>query len=398
MLHNKIAILGTHGGIDSPGSYDLDELIKIAGLNTGNFAFQRAANELIGAEKICFGPSGVNYTETKRLRECDYLVFPAANHMRMNADWTGLSNFIRNAPVPLIILGLGAQAPHAGGSDEIIQEMLGDANLQDFADALKKKAVLVTTRGAFSQRVCEAFELPNVRQLGCPSLLLNGNPTLGQELGDRLAEANAAARYRALKFVMAAESPFAVKHDSRKRTTEQTVFDWLVKGDGLYVQQSGGRNVMAFARANLDQVTLNVFFSIKEILAPGMTLDAFSKFMCKRQRLFWSVDEWQAAVKPFELSVGPRLHGNMIAISQTVPAIFLPHDSRTSELVETMRMPYVPQEVVATCDTMADLLDNVVFDADTFDRNRTEIAQAYRNIFTKLGIAPGDRLRSFQSF
>lgn len=43
----------------------------------------------------------------------------------------------------------------------------------------------------------------------------------------------------------------------------------------------------------------------------------------------------------FTFSFGSRFHGNMSALRNGIPALWVTHDSRTSELVQTLKLPHI---------------------------------------------------------
>lgn len=56
-----------------------------------------------------------------------------------------------------------------------------------------------------------------------------------------------------------------------------------------------------------------------------------------------SYKSWSKKLKAFspQLSIGTRLHGNLLALSTGVPTIFISGDVRTREMTQTMGLPYL---------------------------------------------------------
>lgn len=381
----RLGFLGTDGGIPGLDDYDLATRLRIAGGNTGNFAFQRAAATLLTDERRYVGLSGVGFSDPAALDGVDYLIFPAANHLRLNADWSGLAGFFKASNLPIVVLGLGAQAPARGGDDESIHELTQDENLKRFVDVLADQAAAITVRGAFSKDVCAAFGLENTHALGCPSLFLNTGTGLGRRLGGGLASILDGDASAPVKFVLTAAAPWNMA-TAQKKAVERKLLEWLIAGDGLYVQQSGGPETVAFACGRFNEIKLSTALNFKKVLYPDGGYDPFITLMTTRQRLFWDVDQWRDCVEKFPLVLGTRLHGNMVGISAGVPSVFIAHDSRTSELVEIMKLPTVEMEAVESANSARDLLTKVDFNAADFDANRQEIAKQYIKLFDGLGL------------
>ena len=67
----------------------------------------------------------------------------------------------------------------------------------------------------------------------------------------------------------------------------------------------------------------------------------FRKLRC---RFFADPERWRQFASEFHFSVGPRFHGNMMALRAGRPAFFVVHDNRTAELVDTLGLPHTSME------------------------------------------------------
>ena len=392
MENPTYAFLSTPGGVDDPKDIKTDRLLKIAGANTGNFMFQYAADKLIGGKHIFVGESGVPYSDAEAISDATHLIVPAANHFRVNTDWSGLTNYIRSTSLPTIVLGLGAQAPKTETADDFLKTMVKDEALKDLGDTLADKATMITVRGAFSKTVCEAFGVNNTIPLGCPSLLINENKSLGQtvkkKLGSALKKAKSEER---VKMALTAASPFEIMN-SYKRDIERALFALLQEYNGIYIQQSGGPDTIAFGIRRFSEVKLSAALSFRSILAPKTDMDGFLDFMRDRSRIFWDVETWVEGVKHFDICLGTRLHGNMAALAADIPGVVITHDARTSELVDMMCLPYLDAKHCTEGAKMETLIENIQFNPDKFDSNRVEIAKTLASNFEKSGVKPSDHL------
>jgi len=266
IMAKYLAFLGTSGAIENSKTLPIKERMQIAGINTGNLAFQRAAAKIFANDRHFIGRSGVDYNDPSAYRGIDYLVFPAANHLRLNADWTGLTSFLKNSPAPLIILGLGAQAKALEGDEASIDALCKDDNVLRFVEVLQKKAALVTVRGAFTKSVCDAMGLENTLPLGCPSLFLNDDPKMGVRIERQIQSLANDADEAPLKFGLAAAAPNEITEGSPLRPVEQWLFSNLVAGNGLYIQQSGGLAAESYAAGANSELSLQDFLSLKNAL------------------------------------------------------------------------------------------------------------------------------------
>lgn len=380
---SHVAVFGTQGTIAGAKDLSIEDLLRRAGDNTGNLMFQRAAPSLFAEETRPLSTLSGPEAEAV-LADAKALVFPAANHLRRKTDWTGLAARLKEIDVPLIVLGLGSQAPSAGSEAATIAALKDDPSVRALGEAIAERAVLVTVRGPFSAKVCRALGIEGAVPLGCPSLFLNPRPDLGRAIAWRLGQAR--EKGDAARMCLAAAAPFEIQSDADKLAAEQVLFAATIPNRGLIVQQSGGVATAALAKGAVREVTLGATFSMRRILAPEMSLDDFVELMKTRGRLFTDATQWIEALKPFDAVVGTRLHGNMAALAAAVPGAVVTHDSRTAELVETMALPTLTLREVTEAGSLAEILQRIRFDADAFDANRRRIARGLSDAFGAVGL------------
>jgi hypothetical protein len=95
-----------------------------------------------------------------------------------------------------------------------------------------------------------------------------------------------------------------------------------------------------------------------------------------REKMFFSnvVAEYDTFVRTMDLALGFRVHGNLPALANRVPAIFVEYDQRSSELAETFSIP---------CLTMNDIaegqLENL-YRPDLWDRFNARYLDHYRRM------------------
>jgi hypothetical protein len=379
-----IYILGTSGKIKNPDDIEISKLLQIAGANTGNLMFQYAVSRMIGNEKRFIGIDGMPYLDAGDCSDGAYLVFPAANHLRAGADWSGLCSFFENLKIPLVLIGLGAQADSSLNIEETARNLIQDSSCKRLIDVLKSKAALITVRGKFTADLCKILDIPNVEILGCPSLMLNPNANAGQQIAEKISHLETNQH---VKMALTAAAPFEIR-GSHKNDLEKILFRITKRQNGLYVQQSGGDSCIAIAGRRFGQLSVGGLKSIRDILAPDLSLDEFLDYHKDKGRVFTSAEQWIESLKPFDLCFGTRLHGNMAAIAGGTPGCVIHHDSRTEELAQEMQLPQIRAEEISESESMATLLTKIQFDANAFDRSRTEKARKYKQLFDGLGIEP----------
>ncbi|MFT7057527.1 MAG: hypothetical protein ACJASV_000025 [Pseudorhodobacter sp.] len=372
----SFVLLGTPGYVRDPARFDPEALLKVLGANAGNLMFQYAATQLIDADLTHISPAETPYSDTSALSRAQALVFPAANHLRLGADWTGLNNYLGNCKRPLVIFGLGAQAPGPEGESATIAGLKTDPHVRRLVDILREKAVLVTVRGQFSRRACEELGLTGTLALGCPSVFLNPDPEMGQKLAVKLAglQQDQAQGQFAPRFALTAAAPFEIRGDAPKQDLERRLFAWARAADGFYVQQSGGLSSMKAADGHWYDLELQTLHSIAAVLAPNVTPLEVWAYLARQGRFYSSAPDWIAAMGACNLVLGTRLHGTMAALAAGTLAAIITHDSRTSELADTMHLPQLSMADAMASPHLGDALGRIRFDGAAFDAWRGRAA------------------------
>lgn len=391
VMGEPLAFMGTPGFVRDPQRFDMPELLTVLGANSGNLMFQRAATLLMGGDHIHVGRSETPYNEAKGLGRAKYLVVPAANHLRLGADWTGFSNFLERAKPPLIVLGLGAQSPKLGGEQATVQALKADPQVARLAAIIRDKAAFVSVRGPYSRDVCAAFGIDDVAVLGCPSALLNPDPRAGAKMAAKLATLKASGEVPL--FGLTAAAPFEIQRDTHKRALEQKLFAFLYERGGLFIQQSGGPETIHAAGPDHRKASKSAREVIKSVISADLPDEAFWDFMARRGRFYISVRDWLKEVAHLDLMLGTRLHGNMAAIAAGTPGVVIAHDSRTGELTDTMRLPSLTMDDVMSAASAVDMVQAIRFDGTAFDAWRQRTARTLSDKFAALGVPASAHLQ-----
>lgn len=390
MTRPRFVILGTAGHVPAPDRFDEAALLTVLGANSGNLMFQLAATRLIDADLTHISPAFVPYADTSALQGAPALIFPAANHLRAGADWTGLNNYLQGCNLPLVVLGLGAQAGRGAGAGAVAA-LRADPHVRRMIDILRERALFVTVRGAFSAQVCADLGLPGVEALGCPSALLNPDPQLGRTLAARLAALPGRLRTGAARLAVTAAAPFEIAANPERLALERRLFSWLGQ-DGLYIQQSGGVEAMRAACGRWDHIPAAAARTIASVLAPDQSPGAVGERLAQSGRFFTSAPGWIRAMQGCDLALGTRLHGTMAAIAAGCPGAIITHDTRTDELAETMHLPRADAASVAAAPDAMTAAAAIRFDGLAFDHWRSGAAARLTALFCRHGLPPAPHL------
>jgi hypothetical protein len=371
----KVGVVGTRGRVEGCSFLSTDELLNKVGQNTGNLLFQYAVCNSIDEDIIVVG-TDIPW-DIKTVREtCRVIVVPCANFIRENFDFTGFVDFLEKTELPLVFLGLGAQA-----RDYEQTEFDFHPSIIKLLNLVKERCKIAGLRGEFTQRLLEKFGVTNTEIIGCPTNFINKDPDFVTKLEDKWKKP-------VFSFIATGDEPWP--KDPFKRDAERQMIDWVNKGYGLFLQQSV-EPFIKYARQNNPYQNAEVpphhEGSLRKTLAPQMTDEEFRGFIATKLRLYYSVDQWMEDSARMDFSIGLRLHGNMAAWQAGTPAVWIYHDSRTRELAETMALPRISHSKFLDCQSIEELKSKVGFNAKEYNTTRAILNSRYIKILNEAGIA-----------
>lgn len=258
----------------------------------------------------------------------DFIVIAAANFLFEKFDFSGMADFISNTKLPVLIAGLGAQAPD--NSDPRIDLQPGTVRLMK---VVAERANLIGVRGDFTAQVLYNLGINNVQIIGCPSYYMSGKNGFSINIKGLNADSPVAVH----------ASRDVIGHSYNKDLMRKTVaklYDESAKRDGIFVAQTEIEEI-SLADTSNEIDSFNDQSRLREILESfGSTF--VNDFWLKRgMRVFWDVDNWIKELSKYPFAIGTRFHGTMAAIQGGTPAVCVTHDSRTKEMCEFLSIPSV---------------------------------------------------------
>jgi hypothetical protein len=389
---HRVAILGSRGLVRNMRSKSIESILRECGENTGNLVFQRAASVLVDDEQLFVGPGADLHQDLSRVHaECRAVVFPAANHIDLRNDLLAIANWLSGMSAPVVILGIGTQASDC--SPEALRDLSDtfshDAGFLELMRFFRSPGVFVGVRGSFTKSLLERFDVPAI-VTGCPSLLLNANPGLGEIIAERFARVAQKSQlpHQGLRIAVTASSPWA---SSAEVEAERVLLDLFADHDGIYVQQSGGIDAMTLAAGRASTNSGEIQNWYRDRIAPHVAPIAFERMVNSKLKTFFSVDEWRDAIGGCDLSIGTRYHGNALAMQCGVPAVMVAHDSRTQELCISTGVPFVSTKELRATGPLQ-LVQRIQFDARQYDELRSSTASIVLHALEQAGISPSEQL------
>lgn len=364
-----IAISGTDGNVPGPAFMETHQLIRAVGQNCGNLMFQYGAKRLIAEKTVVIGKDIPHHVGQIR-KETRALVIPSANFLREGFDMTGFVQFIESLDLPLVFLGLGAQA-------ETFDKTSFDfhPSIDRLIALIKERSKAVSVRGEFTARVLDSYGVQNVVITGCPSHFINQAPDFAERIAAKAAEPMRS-------FITHAEEPWP--KSKRKAEADRKLTDWTLKGRGVMVQQSVPAMIEYLRERNPFAVSKSgehFEASLHKVMMPDEDIEVFRDFVTTKLRTYVSADQWMEDSAKVDFSIGLRLHGNMAAWQAGTPSMWIYHDARTQELAETMGLPRIAlDDFLVNCNTIEDARARFEFDATLYGAHRDRLRRAMNSV------------------
>lgn len=364
----KLAVIGGPGFIDRSFARSTDQLFAMTGRNTGNLVFWYAFSLHVAAASKSYFSFGFGNEAVDEIHQCDALAFIFANHVNPGMDLGPLVEKLDKIRVPILAVGLGAQS---GLGQDI--DRLPDGSVEFFR-LLSKKTEKIGVRGDFTQSVLKRFGVENTEVLGCISNFtamnldasLQANP-FGKVKADRIGLNN--------DFIDAVDP----LNEMITRIFPSAVLDFIVQApvELLHLARNEGSKIDPAYQRRLDKM-------VKTFSKAGYS----ERYILNRVYAFYDARAWLEYVRRYDLTLGSRMHGNMISFQAGVPTVFVPHDSRTEELTRTMALPRLELSECQHVQSAADFLEKIQFNRELYLDTRSEMKARYINLIQAAGLEP----------
>lgn len=327
----------------TPSERDVSELMLFLGNNSGNLLFRHAVYQFLDVERIELLTNDLLRTDL------DVLLLPLANMIDNHENAIGTARYLtrvfsENPHPEVLIFGLGAQS-----SFDILKDRLS-SDIVDFLRMASKRCRVIFLRDENTQKILHHYNIYNTRVMGCPSILLNPSPNLGETIRQQ---------FQALRTRAEGDITVTISYQ-RKNTPIANELIHNIKKKQIIVQTNDDGDV---------------FQNIKD------------------QEFFYNLDEWVNKIQHVDISLGTRIHNTILHLMCGKPAICLSHDARTFHLCRTLSIPSIPierfHEIVQQYPENVIrhiLLNEVCFDAERFENFRWRVSEVYHEELSRCKI------------
>lgn len=337
------------------------------GKNTGNLAFTYAVRQLI------MGTHFPTSTDPSLIEKAGGVaVFPAANMIGAHVDQKNRSvQLAKLSKTRFVALGLGAQSDLENTIPELPQGTI--EWLKEIKRLSPSSAPNIGVRGKFTKSVLDHYGFGDrATVLGCPSLFINPNPNVGKLIERRVG------RLKRVAVVAGQSIP-------EFGNLERSLINIVTETIGAYIVQHP-QDKLLLARGELGSLSKESILKVKKELLPDSSLESFLDWMQAFSISFYNINAWMEYYRNFDLVIGMRIHGVAIALQAGIPGICIVIDSRTLELCEIMKIPYIDARDYTCGLSLKDLQDLVQFDGAAYDRNRAALGQKHISFFKENGL------------
>lgn len=334
------------------------EMIQRCGANTGNVCFVDAMYRQLDFEKevVC------NDIDVDNLEDAVY-VFPASNWI--NHDGKVLRQIfprLKTTNIKLAVLGLGIQME----LDQTVEDFIKGLSSETITTLkiMSEHSACIGVRGGITGEVLDRLSIHNWQIVGCPSFYepyrKTGTITLKEPSVEKICyntKPGLDKEHKLIEMALSAKAPIVL----------QAMSDLpLTLAEGRTVEQR-----------LLDDRYPGAKFTAEEL----------ENYIQESGHIFYNRDDWSHYLtgNNVTFSTGGRFHGNMMAFSNGIPAVWIVHDIRGKELVDAMMLPFIFYNALEDMDAPDKLLTVCKYD-NKFVQNYKKMGEAYVNFLEKNGI------------
>lgn len=373
MPQKPIAVIGTPGRVLGTFAKPTPAVFAATGHNTGNLAFQLAAWSVLDEEKVGFD---FDFDPAIVRERCRMVCIPAANFLYNGFDLGGLADRLHKTGLPLMVLGLGAQA----------MRDVSEVRLQEGTERLLRlfaeRCASIAVRGEYTASVLERYGVRNYRVLGCPSNFINPDPTMGAKI---------LARWQDLPRDFVAYAPTFYSYNAKLESALYAALGQRV----VEIVAQDPMPAVALARGDRTSETAAWLASKAGFLSDltgGDQTRAVSIL-----RAYFDADAWMESYRHVDAIVGTRIHGANLGWQAGRPALVISYDLRTEELATVMGVPMVKADRFPSSSLLEVMDERVQACASVYDARRRELAQDFMSLIASHGVSPSPHLAALAS-
>ena len=251
--------------------------------------------------------------------EYDSFVIPLADYIRRDRvdEIKAMTSLINALKIPCTIIGIGVRAKYDYEKKGILFEE--DKVAYDFFKAVLNKSALIGVRGEMTGDYLKKLGFipeKDYTVIGCPSFYTYGE---NLKLKESIFDKNSKMAFN--NTVMTGEKVQSFLQRECERIEDSYYYPQKVE--------------------ELKTLYLGVPYRFKK-KSKGYP-NTINGYVYKQDKVRFHTHyhSWKNELSERDFSIGPRLHGNVMAMLSGIPTIWIAHDGRMRELVEYHNLPYI---------------------------------------------------------
>lgn len=335
-MSKKIFLYGTPSKIAGDQNTALKAKHGQSGGNSGNLFIGASVRRHIPepwSEQIIGAPIDIDALHDN----CDMIVIPASNFFNEYIDYSRIINILEKTSLPIVTVGLGAQAKSFNENIKIKKEN------RRFFEILADRCETIGVRGYFTAECLNNIGIKNVDVIGCPTYFFNARPS-----------------YKIIKKPLIDESNIAINFERKKELNHLVKLAISLDVPIIAQNELFELGFKKYREESRKKLINHPHFDVYRHLPydPEKIYD----YINRKIEIFYDIDRWMNRMKRFDFVVGPRLHGNMIALQSGVPALWIQHDSRTTEVTDFLQLPAIHISELKEFRSFAELYNHLEYD------------------------------------
>ena len=344
---------------------DAKTLLAETGGNTGNLAFMFAVARHVPHGRVVHWDMPVRDIRAAG----DIIVLALANQLGKHTDLDRAAARLEELGLPVIGLGLGAQAPSMGADVELSAGT--ERWLRTIARLRPSDAPNLGVRGAYTKAQIARLGMPDAAVVtGCPSNFISMNDDIAGKVARGFGR-------KPRHIAVAAGIPYI----PALAGIERDLADIVTQTGGAYIVQHG-LEMLQLARNEFDTMAPEKFELCRRYIMPNRSADEFKAWCRQHAYAHYDARSWMDFMRRFDFVVGTRFHGVMLAFQDGIPGGCIAHDSRTQEMCETMGIPVRHHTEITGGLTQHNVMDYFKFDPKRYRETRRTLQEAYMGVLT----------------
>jgi hypothetical protein len=267
----------------------------------------------------------------EQINQLDYVFLRGSNYINTSGKWDAVTALLEKTTVPIIAFGVGLQAPDT--ATQFVNE-----STRRFLQLIADRSVTLGVRGELSQNALATIGIRNTRIFGCPTAFRSAQPEI------RLRHADPASIERL---------GFTLRRNTHGRQTLQRYLMRTLSDQYRTTIFCAGeleeKAIYYAGRGELEDRSGVMTTAVQALTDQDWLFGAGDPLLALYRSslaVFESVADFESEMRKMSAVTGFRLHGNLMALANSIPALYVTYDSRTREFVDTLGIPFVESRMM----------------------------------------------------